>query len=1363
MTNDLLKNLNPAQKQAVIHDSGPLLIVAGAGTGKTTVLINRLAYLIMEKGVKTDEILLMTFTDKATGEMVERADKILPYGYVDLWINTFHGFCERILRDHALDIGLSPEFKLLNTTEQWILFKNNLDKFNLDYYKPLGNPNKFIHEILRHISRLKDENISPADYLQYAEGLEQNLDRALSGAKVGKKKAKKNIDEPEEISELEVKRLNELANAFHIYNQLLLDNNFLDFGDLINYTLKLFKERPNILQIYQDKFKYVMVDEFQDTNFAQYELVKLLVAGRGNLVVVGDDDQCLPGDSLITMKSGRKRIDKIKVGQEVATAVGRGYLSYQKVNFIHKNKKTCRLVTFTTINGHKIKVTNNHKLFSYLPNKSDKKFYYVYLMNKLEVGWRLGITADIATRLRLEVTADRILAVRSFATEIEARYYETLWSLRYGIPTVCFHERSRIIDKQEWSNRLYKELDVAKGVVKMAQDLDLNLGGHQFSLGAVNRGSKVRIKIIIEMCYRNYRSKNAHGLFLKNPLVSHSLSVETSHQPTLNKLRKLGLKMTKSKLGYRLRMLSADLPYLGKIAAIIHAETGGIIDNQIKVGKTNSTHKKALVVPAKNVLPGMFLPVVSKNKIVYEQILKRTEEDKKTVVYDLEVDRTHNFIANNIVVHNSIYKFRGASISNIMQFKDDYPKTQEVILNNNYRSNQEILDYAYTFIKNNDPNRLETKLKINKMLKSQRKITGQTEPAVKFLNFPNELAEVSFTVNKIKELYNSDSEINWSDFAILVRANDTADKYLKELKRHDLPHQFVSLKGLYYKPIILDIIAYFKLLDNYHESAALFRVLNMDLFKVGHLDLVSINKMARRKVWSLYETLKNISAVPEVSPEAVVNINKLLGYVEKHSGLVKTEKPSRLFIKFLYDTNYLKGLDHDRDQETYSYLNQFYQKIKQFEETAPDLKLKDFMALLNLELEAGESGSLKLDFADADVIKVMTVHGAKGLEFKYVFVVDLVDKRFPTINRGEKISLPDALVKEKIISSGDIHLEEERRLFYVAITRAKDELYLLGAKDCGGVNAKKPSRFIAEMGLDPEANNLAKVESNELERDLESLEENSKTKKKEPIIKYELPDKFSFSQLAAYSTCPLQYRFAFLLKIPVPTEKVNLIFGRIIHDTLREYLLPLIEGNNQLQANLFGNKSADDQTKGLTAKRLLEIYEAHWLVDGWNSKEEREKYYKKGREILNTFAQNLNDNPLPEIMFLEKDFSFKINEFVLKGKIDRVDKLSDGTLEIIDYKTGNPKDKLDWEDKRQLILYQLFLEEFLKVKVNQLSYYYLDNGQKVSFVAKDKDQEKMRQEVIDEINEIKKMNFTPKPSELCKFCDFNGICEFRKI
>lgn len=117
MMRELLAKLNKAQKEAVTHGGGPLLLVAGAGTGKTTVLINRLAYLILEKKVKTDEILLLTFTEKASGELEERSDKILPYGYTDLWINTFHGFGERILRDYALEIGLNPSFRLLNQTD----------------------------------------------------------------------------------------------------------------------------------------------------------------------------------------------------------------------------------------------------------------------------------------------------------------------------------------------------------------------------------------------------------------------------------------------------------------------------------------------------------------------------------------------------------------------------------------------------------------------------------------------------------------------------------------------------------------------------------------------------------------------------------------------------------------------------------------------------------------------------------------------------------------------------------------------------------------------------------------------------------------------------------------------------------------------------------------------------------------------------------------------------------------------------------------------------------------------------------------------------------------------------------------------
>src|SRR3989344_3040323 len=188
-----LKDLNSRQKEAVTHNQGPLLIVAGAGTGKTTVITNRIAHLIEVQKCRPEEILALTFTDKAAGEMEERGDKLLPYGYVDLWISTFHSFAERLLKEHGLEIGLPTDFKLLSTTSQWLLVRNNLAKFNFSYYQPLGNPTKYIHSLLNHFSRAKDENITPADYQKYVDGLLKITDQIQLA---------KELLEPEIIEEL---------------------------------------------------------------------------------------------------------------------------------------------------------------------------------------------------------------------------------------------------------------------------------------------------------------------------------------------------------------------------------------------------------------------------------------------------------------------------------------------------------------------------------------------------------------------------------------------------------------------------------------------------------------------------------------------------------------------------------------------------------------------------------------------------------------------------------------------------------------------------------------------------------------------------------------------------------------------------------------------------------------------------------------------------------------------------------------------------------------------------------------------------------------------------------------------------------
>lgn len=1011
---NILDTLNKEQLEAVTHKDGPVLIIAGAGTGKTTVIVNRIAHLIEQESAKADEILALTFTEKAASEMEERVDKMLPFGYVDLWISTFHSFGEKILREHGMDIGLPTDFRLLNEFEQWALIRKNLGDFNLDYYRPMGNPTKFISALVGHFSRAKDEDITPDDYLQYAEQLKKDIDQVAQGEKVKGSKIHSFLNSEGEfdleIAEQEVDRITEIARAFKIYQQMLLDNNALDFGDLINYMLKLFRERPAILNKYRRQFKYILLDEFQDTNLAQYELIKLLAAPNNNLMVVGDDDQ-------------------------------------------------------------------------------------------------------------------------------------------------------------------------------------------------------------------------------------------------------------------------------------------------------------------------------------------------------------------------SIYKFRGASITNIMKFSDDYPDTKRIVLINNYRNRQNILDLAHDFVQLNNPNRLEYQLNeksSDESMKLDKRLKAHTDDKgiIEVLEGEDLNDEIKKVLEKIADIKIADKEATWNDFAILVRAGNSAKDFCASLDQIEFPYQFFASRGLYTKNVIVNSLAYLRLIDNHHDSSAMYRIMNLPIFNFSHKEIIELNRIAHKKTLSLYEVMTNIKNLP-VAPETMGKVSLIINLLGRHTAKLKSKNASEVFLAFLNDSGYLKhllSLDEKVSKEEIGYLNQFMKRIQTFEMGNDDKDLKAFLSELNMEIEAGEQGSLSPDFdSGPESIKVMTMHASKGLEFKYVFLPSMVDKKFPTIERKEPILIPDGLVKEEI-PAGDIHLEEERRLFYVAATRAKVGLYFSWAQDYGGARPKKPSRFLVESNLVDAKKGIVsniKKEKNSLEiQKLQKQERIKNTKDKENEIYIE-PKFYSYTQLAAFTNCPYQYRFAHIMKIP-STGKAQFSFGKTMHSTLQKLFILINNKRGVGQGDLF-KSTISDEADLISLDEVLNLYQESWVDNWFESKEQKKEYRQNGERIIREFYEKYKNN-WPHALFLEKGFNLRVKSegqiYTIRGSIDRIDEV-DGGIKIVDYKTGKPKDKLTFKEKEQLYIYQIAAREIFNQEIKALSFYYLENNEEIEFIGSDKELEKVEGKIIDTIGEIKKGNFPPKPSILCKYCDFSDICEYK--
>jgi DNA helicase-2/ATP-dependent DNA helicase PcrA len=925
---------------------------------------------VLKKKIEPSKILALTFTEKAAKEMEERIDKAMPYGYTQMWISTFHAFCDRVLRNESIHIGLNPSYKLMTEAESILLIKQHLFAFNLNYFRPLGNPNKFLEALMQHFSRLKDEDISPSEYLKWAQ------------AKKGKHKTENSKENEEE--KLNNEQYLELANAYIAYEELKAKEGVMDFSDLISNTLKLFRQRKNILQTYQKQFEYILVDEFQDTNFAQNELAVMLAGDKKNITVVGDDDQ-------------------------------------------------------------------------------------------------------------------------------------------------------------------------------------------------------------------------------------------------------------------------------------------------------------------------------------------------------------------------SIYRFRGSSISNIIQFRKKFPKVKIVTLINNYRSTKEILDSSYKLIQNNNPDRLEIREKLNKKLISVRKIKGEK---LTFMYKPRVEDEAEAVVNKIKEL-NENGKYQYKDFAILVRANDHAESFVRAFERQRIPYQFLGPGRLFHQEEIKDLIAYLKVLYNFEDSTSLYRVLTMPIFKFGSVEIAALINLSKRKNYSLFEALEKNEEIL-FKEETKEKINRLYKIIKKHLGLVPKETAGQILYYFLEDSGLIQNIVEYKilaDEKIAKNIAKLFDKLKTYESDHDTASVFEVVDWIDLSMQMGESPlAADIDWSENNAVNILTIHSAKGLEFPVVFLVNLVAQRFPTRERHEKLPIPQELIKE-ILPSGDFHLEEERRLFYVGLTRARDLLFLTAANFYGeGKRERKISPFVYETleDKDIEKQVLTNTETNVQLSLLEWTNKKNKKEKEEPISLTNVTY-LSYSQMQTFDMCPLHYKLRYILKIPTAQTSAQ-SFGTSVHAALKTFYQ-----NGQTEEKVDINE-------------IKKIVTENWINEGYLSKTHEQKALEKATKIITDYlSKYFNKHNLP--IALEYPFNFYLDKVKIAGRIDRIDKTNENKIEIIDYKTGNnvPTQK-KLETDLQLTFYALAANEVKDQILGKapediiLSLLYLEKDLKLTTTRTKEQLDEAKKLILEKVKEIETSDFKCSGSMFCKNCEYKMLC-----
>ncbi|MFH1416062.1 MAG: UvrD-helicase domain-containing protein [Elusimicrobiota bacterium] len=986
------EKLNKPQKEAVEATEGPLLVFAGAGSGKTMVITHRISMLI-EKGVSPFNILAVTFTNKAAEEMKNRVRKLAGSEGMSVWISTFHSLGLRILRDDG-----GKDFTVYDEHDQTVVIKEAMEKLDID---PKKYPPPHIKEI---ISNAKNNLIDTESYAINAAAYSDN-------------------------------RKHTISRIYGMYQKILDFNSGYDFADLLVEPIRLFKRKPEILEKYRQRFRYILVDEYQDTNYAQYTLLKLLAPPHNNICVVGDDDQCLAEGTNIGSPTGHVPVEKLKKGDTIAGASGWGKLYVSRCDRISRRKYSGKIIGITTRKGNKLNVTPNHMLFARLKPRSG--VYYVYLMYKKDLGFRIGITQGVRSKrasnnvvlglmVRLnQENADKLWIIKTCDTHKKALYYEQYYSVKYGIPTYVFHSKGRnmALDHEDIKS-LFDSIDTYRRAAELMCDEMIDpLYPHLCSAGYINR--HIDRKII------NFTMFGEDRCTVARPWHAHRIQLNTSNIKLRREVERMGFNTRSGQKG-TWRVETSRKNYNNAIEFMKELAEAGDVDLVKKARLTAG--KPFLYMPASHLHEGMMVPVIDNGRVTEDTVTRIEVKDYDGYVYDISVPDLRNYVAEGLLVHNSIYSWRGADIRNILEFEKNFKSAKTVKLEENYRSTQNILDAAHSVIKNNTS-------------RKQKKLWTRREKgeAVKWQEFLTNREEALGVVAEIKRLIECES-FNASDAAVFYRVNAQSRSFEDVLRASGLNYRIIGGVKFYERKEIKDIIAYMKVLVNPYDDVSMLRIINRPVRGIGKETLNELKRLAALERRPLYRLVTEGSEnIPENLRKKLKPLKMLFNRLEETFELNDAALLAKEIIEL---SGYHRVLKEDDDIQARSRLENIEELVSAFaEDENSEKSVSEILNEISL-LTDTETWS-----EDEDYVTLMTIHLAKGLEFPVVFLTGLEEELFPHY---------DAL-------KDPAQMEEERRLCYVGMTRAQEYLYLTSASQrmlYGQSRWHIPSRFIKESTCD---------------------------------------------------------------------------------------------------------------------------------------------------------------------------------------------------------------------------------------------------------------------------------------------------------